>query len=80
MPLKIGHLSKAVWEPLKRGRCRDRDVQSEAHAYLPDGRIVLVGGNLAAFNEPAVPILPEIAAPTGITGDTAIQSETRDRR
>ena len=37
--------------------------------YLPDGRIVGVRDVFSAFNEPTVPISPEITALTGITDE-----------
>ena len=37
--------------------------------YLPDGRIAGVSDTFSAFNEPSIPIPPEITAITGITDD-----------
>jgi DNA polymerase III subunit epsilon len=37
--------------------------------YLPDGRIACVSDTFSAFNEPSIPIPPEITAITGITDD-----------
>ena len=37
--------------------------------YTPDGRIVGVRDTFSAFNEPSVPIPPEVTALTGITDE-----------
>ena len=47
--------------------------------YLPDGRIAGVSNTFSAFNEPSIPIPPEITAITGITDRPARVPATQAR-